>query len=435
MSRATTTPDAPIGYVLKGYPRISELFIASEIYRLEQLGLPLQIYVLKPADESTRHPVVDQISARVEYAPATDSLSRSGLPSWLYRNGGAFVAPVLRLALRHPVRVLRTVTEAARQSWRARRGGRPRTIYVKEFLQAGWLADTILRSGGVRRLHAHFAHGTTTVTWLAASLLDVPFSFTGHAKDIYLESLNPAGLLARKMNAATAVVTCTGANVDHLRSLVPEVPVHLAYHGLNAEFSALIAEAPPATPPSRARLVSVGRLVRKKGFDVLLEAVALLRDRGLDLEVVIAGEDGNEVNAVRRLVSTLGLEASVTFLGPLSQAELLREYRRSSLFALACRVGEDGDRDGIPNVLVEAMAAGLPVVSTTISGIPELITDEETGLLVPPEDPQALADAIDRLTTDVDLRQRLAVAAQKRVAEDFDGSVLASRMAELLVAR
>jgi glycosyltransferase involved in cell wall biosynthesis len=435
MSRHATPPDAPIGYVLKGYPRISELFIASEIYRLEQLGLPLQIYVLKPADERTTHPVVDRISAPVSYAPATDSLSRSGLPSWLYRNGGAFVAPMLRQALRHPVRMLRTVSHAARQSWRARRGARPRKIYVKEFLQACWLADTVRRGGGVRRLHAHFAHGTTTVTWLAATLLDVPFSFTGHAKDLYLESLNPAGLLARKMKAATAVVTCTGANVDHLRSLAPDVPVTLAYHGLNAEFSSLIAQAPPATEPVRARLVSVGRLVRKKGFDVLIEAVALLRDRNVHLDVVIAGEEGSEANAVRRLVSSLGLDASVTFLGPLSQARLLGEYRRSTLFALACRVGDDGDRDGIPNVLVEAMAAGLPVVSTTISGIPELVTDEETGLLVPPEDPHALADAIGRLAADAALRQRLATAAEKRVAEDFDGSVLAGRLAELLVAR
>ena len=385
MSRSTTPPDAPIGYVLKGYPRISELFIASEIYRLEQLGLPLQIYVLKPADESTRHPVVDQISARVEYAPATDSLSRSGLPSWLYRNGGAFVAPVLRLALRHPVRVLRTVTEAARQSWRARRGGRPRTIYVKEFLQAGWLADTILRSGGVRRLHAHFAHGTTTVTWLAASLLDVPFSFTGHAKDIYLESLNPAGLLARKMNAATAVVTCTGANVDHLRSLVPEVPVHLAYHGLNAEFSALIAEAPPATPPSRARLVSVGRLVRKKGFDVLLEAFAIARSE-VDCRLVILGE-GPERATLLAQAERLGLAYDIDMPGFCANPFAL--MARAGAFVLSSRW------EGFPNALVEAMACGAPVIATDCpSGPHEILDGGKIAPLVPVDDADALGQAL-----------------------------------------
>lgn len=432
-------PDTPtLGYVLKGYPRISELFIASEVYRLEQLGITLGLYVLKPPDEAGQHPVVGRIKAAVSYAPATESLGRSRLLPWLRRNARPFLGPMARLARHHPVRLARAARAAGTQSLRARRGWRPRSIYVKEFLQACWLADAVTRAGGVRQLHAHFAHGTTTVAWLASMMLEVPFSFTGHAKDIYRESLNPAGLLVRKMRAARSVVTCTSANVKHLRAIAPGAPVHLAYHGLNADFSRLLAEAPPGSPGSppspgsRLRVVSVGRLVRKKGFDVLVEAIALLRAEGLDLELVIAGEEGDQSSAVRRLVTQRGLEDTVSFRGPLDQSELLGEYRRATLFALACRVDEDGDRDGIPNVLVEAMASGLAVVSTRISGIPELITDAETGLLVGPEDPLALAAAISRLATDPDLRHRLAAAGAKRVREDFDGSVLAERMARLL---
>jgi glycosyltransferase involved in cell wall biosynthesis len=377
------------------------------------------------------------------------------------------------VARRHPLRTLRAAAAAARQSVRARDGLRPRSIYLKEFLQAADVADRLLQAKDVRHLHAHFAHGTTTVTWLASMLTKLPFSFTGHAKDIYRESLNPAGLLRRKMRAASFVVTCTGANQEHLRRVEPTADVHLVYHGLNADFAALLPTArtspdrvpagataavgsdPVAVdtvPAERAweraaaaagtatlaadpdvsllRVVAVGRMVPKKGFDVLVEAVAELTTRGVGLELVIAGEDGPDVAEIRRLVAERCPDA-VQFTGPLSQCELLALYRGADVFALACRVDADGDRDGIPNVMVEAMAAGLPVVSTAVSGIPELVRNGENGLLVPPEDPGALASALLRLATDVPLRDRLAAAGRETVAERFDGDVLARRMAGL----
>src|SRR5262249_13186958 len=150
----------------------------------------------------------------------------------------------------------------------------------------------------VRHLHAHFAHGSATVTWLAATISGLPFSFTGHAKDVYSPALNPAGLLPRKIAAARFVVTCTAANREHLLAMANGTPVHLAYHGLNADFAALVAgdrqdrAATPPRPSSRPRLLGVGRLVPKKGFDTLVEACALLRERGVDLEAVIVGESG-----------------------------------------------------------------------------------------------------------------------------------------------
>ncbi len=311
---------------------------------------------------------------------------------------------------------------------------RPRSIYAKELLQAAALADQVLCASDVRRLHAHFAHGTTTVTWLASMICDVPFSFTAHAKDIYRDSLNPAGLLARKMLAADFVVTCTNANLDHLRRLAPAARVHLVYHGLNADFARLLrdGEEPSAAPAQdRFLVVSVGRLVPKKGFDVLVEAVAELRDRGLDLELVIAGEDGDEAPAIRRLVAERRMQDLVTMTGPLSQSALLDLYRRATVFALACRVVDDGDRDGIPNVMVEAMAAGVPVVSTEVSGIPELVHDGSNGLLVPPDDSSALADALHTLAKDPPTRNRLAAAGAATVSTRFDGDALARKLAAL----
>lgn len=427
-------PESPsaVGYVLKGWPRRSELFIASEIWRLEQLGVPLRLYVVRPADESDRHPVVDRIRVTPSYLPPTTSLSTAPLLPWLRNNARPFWPALGRVARRHPVRCGRAAAAAAAQAVRARRGRRPRSIYVKEFLQAVEIADRVLAEGAVRHLHAHFAHGTTTVTWLAAMLTGLPFSFTGHAKDIWRESLNPAGLLARKLGAAAFAVTCTGANAEHLRALAPTAAVHLLYHGLNSDFAALLDQAPPADRLGgpALRIAAVGRLVDKKGFDVLVEAVSRLHDDGVAVRLTIAGEDGSAAAPLRALIAARGLGGVVTVSGPLTQRELLALYRDSDVAALACRVVDDGDRDGIPNVLVEAMAAGLPVISTAVSGLPELVRDGETGLLVPPEDPAALAAALRRLT-DPALRARFATAGRALVEQEFDGDALAKQLAGL----
>jgi glycosyltransferase involved in cell wall biosynthesis len=203
------------------------------------------------------------------------------------------------------------------------------------------------------------------------------------------------------------------------------------YHGLNVEFTDLLAAAPPARPPDRPVVVSVGRFVAKKGFDVLVRAVAELRDRGTLVDLELIGESGDQDAAIHQLVADLGLGDVVTISGPATQPELLARYRQATCFALACRVDADGDRDGIPNVLVEAMASGLPVVSTTVSGIPELVRDHENGLLVAPEDPHALADALATLIAEPGLAARLAVAGAATVHDEFDGSLLAAKLAAL----
>lgn len=426
--------EGTVAYVVKGWPRLSELFIASEIWRLEQLGVRIRLHVLRPPDEEARHPVVDRVAARPVHLPPTTSLSDTALLPWLRANLRPYLPALGRVARRHPARLARAMATAGAQSVRARKGWRPRKIYVKELLQAVAVADGVARAGDVVHLHGHFAHGATTVTWLASMLCGLPFSFTGHAKDLYEGSLNPAGLLARKARAAAFVVTCTGANVAHLRAAAPGATVHLVYHGLNADFARLLPTAPAATPPARFRVVAVGRMVAKKGFDVLVDAVADLRDRGADVELVIAGEPGPESGPVGDRITAARLDGTVEVLGPLGQQELAALYRGASAFALACRVVGDGDRDGIPNVMVEAMAAGLPVVATTVSGIPELVEDGVDGLLVPPDDPAALADALWRVAKDPELAARLGAAGRRTVAERFDGDVMACRLAALFPA-
>jgi glycosyltransferase involved in cell wall biosynthesis len=423
-----------VAYLLKGYPRLSELFIASEIHRVEQAGVPLRLYVLKPPDEAPTHPVVGRIRVCPEYLPATTSLSGSFLPVWLVRNVPAFARPLVRVWARQPAGAAAAAGLALAQAWRSRRRrfGAPRKQPLKEYLQAAALADRLLTVGDVRHLHAHFAHGTTSVAWLASRMTGIPFSFTGHAKDIYAGSLNPAGLLRRKLLAARFAVTCTDSNRQHLQALAPEASVHRLYHGLNADLAELLSSPNGAGSPRHAlHVLGAGRLVEKKGFDVLLEACALLVSRGVNVTVTLAGEEGDQSHTLRRQVERLGLVARVRLCGPLSQAELLSQLRAASVFCLPCRVLQNGDRDGIPNVLVEAMASGVPVVTTPVSGIPELVSHGVNGLLVPPDDSAQLANALARLHGDADLHERLARTAEATVRERFDGETLARELAAL----
>ena len=429
------TPEPAVGYVLMGFPRLSETFIASEIHRVEQAGIPLRLFVVKPVEERERgltHPVVDAIAARPEYLPDTQSLTRP-LHRWRPRDLRPFAPALRRVARRRPRGLAAALRIAFGQALRDRRStfAGPRKIYVKELLQAIALADRVLDHPEVRHLHAHFAHGTTTVTWLAATAAGLPFSFTGHARDIYAPELNPKGWLGRKLRAARFAVTCTAANVEHLRRIEPRAEVHLVYHGLNADFARLAAtEAPAAAANGTLRVLGVGRLVAKKGFDVMVEACGVLERRGVPFEALIVGQDDKHGDEVRRRIAALGLEGDVRLPGPMGPDELSEEYRRAGVFCLPCRVLKN-DRDGIPNVLVEAMASGVPVVTTGVSGIPELVSHEANGLLVPPEDPEALADALLRLHADRELAGRLARAGTDTVRERFDGDAMGRRLAAL----
>ncbi len=413
-----------VAYILMGYPRVSETFIASEVLRVERAGLPLRLFVIKPVEERERghrHPVVGAIAAKPTYLPDPAAL-RAPLRRWRVRHVRPFMPPLRRL---RPLGLAKALAIVVPQFLRDGR----RKIYLKELLQAIALADRL--PPDVRHLHAHFAHGTTTVTWLAATMNGLPFSFTGHARDIYAGKLNRHAMLRRKLLAAKFAITCTDANVRHLKGIAPEARVHLVYHGLSADFTALLSEKHAA--PHRnghLRVLGVGRLVAKKGFDVLVDACAVLRDRGVPFDARIVGQEDAEAEALRRRIAALRLDGLVTLPGPTDPEGLLHEYRSAGALCMPCRLLPD-DRDGIPNVLVEAMAAGAPVVATNVSGIPELVRHEVNGLLVEPDAPAQLADALTRLHRDHELARRLTREARRTVQERFDGERLARDLAAL----
>ena len=419
-----------VAYILMGFPRVSETFIASEIHRVEQAGVPLRLYVIKPVEAREQghdHPVLDAIRVTPEYLPDPQGLTKP-LHLWRYRDIREFAPGLRRCVKRRPHGVARAVRTAVAQAFRDRRTrfSGPRKIYIKELIQAITLADAL--DPDVRHLHAHFAHGTTTITWLAACISGLPFSFTGHARDIYAPELNPKGWLRRKLLAARFAVTCTEANRRHLLELAPGATVHRIYHGLNAEFTRLLEAGVERPAPNGLRVLGVGRLVAKKGFDTLVDACAVLEQRGVPFDALIVGQDDKAGDALRRRIAEL--RSPVALPGPMGPEDLLGEYRRAGALCMPCRV-LPSDRDGIPNVLVEAMAAGAPVVATAVSGIPELVEHEVNGLLIEPDDPQALADALLRLHDDPELTRRLTDNARATVRERFDGDRLAHQLAAL----
>jgi glycosyltransferase involved in cell wall biosynthesis len=434
-SRSVAKSHGTVAYVLKGFPRLSETFISSEIYRMEQKGLKLRLYVIKPSEEQiAASGIVGQIKAQPVYLPATTSLSETPLYRWLRQHFKLFAVGLWRAFLWGPLAVLRAAGAAFAQAVRARRTSWswPRKVYLKEFLQAAMIADQLRQAPDVRHIHAHFCHGATTVAWLASKMSGIPFSFTAHAKDLYSPTLNPAGLLRRKMDAARFVVTCTDANRDYLQRLGSRTPVYCIYHGLNADFTSLLEQDASKRTNGHVRALAVGRLVRKKGFDVFVDACAILKQQGVSFEACIVGERGDHDKEIRQKILVHGLSDQVRLAGPLSQPDLYREYRSSTVFCLPCRVLDNGDRDGIPNVLLEAMACGLPVITTGVSGIPEAIEDGVNGLLVPPDDPESLADALLSVKRDRELADRLGTQAKSTIDMRFNAEIFADRMAQLL---
>jgi glycosyltransferase involved in cell wall biosynthesis len=437
MNAPQREPVPTVAYVMNGFPRLSETFIAHEIHQLERLGQDLRLYVVKDEREPIVHSVVAAICAPLQYLPAVTSLSGTTLASWLRDNLGAYRRAHAKVIARHPLRWAGALGSALALGWRHRARDeqgrlRLRKVFIKEFLQAGAIAADLMQRPEVRHLHGHFCHGVTTITWLASRMSGIGYSFTAHAKDIYQAELNPGRLLERKMDGARFVVTCTCANAHVLRARHPRpADVHTIYHGLDTDWFAPGA-APAGTPPL---ILAVGRHVEKKGFDQLIAACARLRDEGVAFECRIVGERGSAYAALCRQIDELALHGRVHLQGPMAQDELRAVYARAQVFALPCQVMDDGDRDGFPNVLAEAMAMGVPVVSTRISGIPELIDHGLHGLLVEPRDPVALAGALRDVLLDRSLRQRLAREGRARICERFDSRRTTVALRDLFAAQ
>ncbi|QPC87913.1 glycosyltransferase [Mesorhizobium sp. NBSH29] len=388
--------------VLKGYPRLSETFIAQELLGLERAGFDLTLIAMRHPTDKKRHPVHDEIRAAVHY-----------LPEYLYQE---------------PVRVLRALAAGI---WRKgfcktlrafcadlRRDPTPNR--VRRFGQALVLAHEWPDGGGW--LHAHFAHTPASVTRYASLLTNVSWTCSAHAKDIWT---SPDWELTEKLNAARWMVTCTRSGYEHLKTLAAQPKrVHLSYHGLDlTRFNHVESQRVPRDGTDAANpvvMLSVGRAVEKKGYDLLLRALATLPpDLHWRFEHIGGGD---ELARLKELAQSLGIRDRILWKGALAQEDVLAHYRRADIFALACRIAADGDRDGLPNVLVEASSQNLVCVSTNISGVPELLNDGENGLVVEPEDPEALAHALETLIRDPALRKNLGEAAEKRVRAEFDHS-------------
>jgi len=283
-----------------------------------------------------------------------------------------------------------------------------------DLYQAIALAEAV-RERGITHIHAHFATAATTVARLAAHLADVPYSFTAHAKDIFHESVEDADL-GRKLRDAAAVVTVSDFNLAYLRERFGENAdsVRRIYNGLDLE------QFPYAAPRGRSPMViGVGRLVEKKGFKDLIDACAILKDRGREFECEIIG-GGVLRKELDKQVASLGVGDRVQLLGPRSRDEVYRRVRRAALMAVPCVVSSNGNRDGLPTVLLETMALGTPCIATAVTGIPEIVLDDQTGLITPQHDPARLADAIERLLDDEALGERLATNARQLVEQEFD---------------
>jgi glycosyltransferase involved in cell wall biosynthesis len=395
--------------ILKGYPRISETFISNEILLLEEQGLSLHILSMRRPREAFSHTSVGRIKAAVDYLPETLLTS---LPFLLPQN--------LLLAAKQPRRYAAAMRAAFRRFLRTHR-----SATFKHLFQAGYLVNKLLPGSRITHFHAHFAHSPTSVAFFASLLSGIPFSFTAHAKDIY--TTDPVQL-REKMAHAAFVVTCTEYNRRYLTRISGNAApaIFRIYHGIDVGlFSSHHTGALPSPP---YRILTVSRITAKKGLPTVFKALGILRDRGIRFHHTLIG-DGDEREPLKKLIRGLGLEPLTRWLGTRPHDEVIRQYRQADLFVLGCEIAANGDRDGIPNVCIESMAMGVPVVATRVSAIPELIENGKTGLLVAPGDPEALADAMIRALTDADLRQEVIAAARARVSRDFHNRNLIGELA------
>ena len=399
-----------VAYLTKRFPRLSETFILDEIIGLEDAGVPLRLYAIADPREDLVQPDVARVASPVTYLRAQGPRDRARVAS-------ATIAAHARLLARDPRRYLGIVAYIARE--------RRHLSTLINFAQAGRLT-LLVEADGARHVHAAFAHGPASVAHFVHLLSDLPYSFSAHAKDIYVSSPD---LLARKIRDASFVLTCSRSAHDAITEIAgaDAAKVLLAPHGVNTE-----RFAPRPTPRDddpTLRVLCVGRLVPKKGYPVLVGAIAQLVAQGRDVACTIVGA-GPERDELADLASSLGVAPHIRFLGALATTAVAASYHEADVFVQASVVLANGDRDGIPNALLEAMASGVAVVASGVAGIPEVITPE-CGLLVAPGDPAALADALARLHDEPELRVRMGAAARRHVFDSFDRRACTQAIAPL----
>jgi colanic acid/amylovoran biosynthesis glycosyltransferase len=401
-----------IAYVVQQFPALRTTFIRREVEELGRLGVPLRVISIRrpPAGIERLEPEAESHLRSTTYLPQRPV----DIGSVLENARWAMASP--QATARN---VLMSLGEPGTLSW----GGRARMWL--QLWRAASLAQAIRSLGTCRWVHAQFADGAATTSLAAARLLEVPFSFTSHT------SFDSA-LLRQKVRDATLVASISRYDRRRLSDIAGDElleKIHVVHCGVP------IANWMFAPKPDRGattRIAAVGALDEKKGHDVLVDAAALLRDEGLRFECVIVG-GGPLEPSLRSRIASLGLGDRVTLAGPCPQKDVRRTIEECDLFVLACKRASNGDTDGVPVSLMEPMALGRPVVSTTIAGVPDLIEHGVTGLLAIPGDARSLASRI-REALEMEPAARLAMleAARRHVEREFDARREAAKMASLL---
>jgi glycosyltransferase involved in cell wall biosynthesis len=385
--------DTPhILYVGAVLPKRSETFVYREVLGLRDAGVSVSVASVHPPEQGLDDPRLDALShqAVVAYRPGLAGRLKVGVEAF-------------KQSLWRPPRGL---FETRPAYW-------PKYVYQSE---AGYALAHRLKDRGITHVHSHMAHVPTTVAMHCAEALGVPFSFTGHAADLFRDR----SALKTKLQRAAFVACISHWHRGFYDELVPrpdgEYPVVRC--GVDVE------HFKPVDAGERKGLLTVGRLVRKKGFDLLIDAMAKLEHHAT---LTIVG-DGPEHDALQQQINRLELGERVALVGAKANREVRAMMQRAQAFVLPCRVAEDGDRDGIPVVLMEAMASGLAVISGDLPTIRELVEHERTGLMVQPGGVNALAIAIDRLASDHSFVSQLAAAGRRRVVDEFSLAVNLGRL-------
>jgi glycosyltransferase involved in cell wall biosynthesis len=397
-----------VGYVVKVYPRFSETFIVTELLAREAAGADLVVFSLRPTSDARFHPEISAVRAPVVHLGKPHKLS----------DGWALMAEAQAELPWFGERFASLLPFLTR-------------VEVTDALQGINLA-LHARRHGIEHLHAHFASASGRVAHIASTLTGLPYSVTTHAKDIFYSDVDHE-VLGEVLAGASTVIAISDYNREFLLERHPHVTerIRLVRNGIDL---GRFAYRPPRAAVDVLRVAAVGRLVEKKGFDVLISAAAIARARGTAVEARIAG-DGELRSALSAQIDAAGLSDVVTLLGPQGQDEVRSLLRWADVLVAPCVVGSDGNADGLPTVLLEAMAMGVPCVSTAVTGIPEAIHPASThrpatGVLLSPGDVEGVAQALSDIARPDFPREAISRAARQLIEADFDATTQARRLAE-----
>jgi glycosyltransferase involved in cell wall biosynthesis len=385
-----------IGYVAKMYPRLSETFILNEMLELERQGTELSVFSIKKPNEGRFHPQTSDLKAEVYYL---EDLESKKWVKWLNE-----IWPYLEPYKDNFFRMFETVL--LKRDYNE----------MELFQQSVWAAGKAVELG-INHIHAHFGSMPSTVAYYIKEITGISFSFTAHAKDIFVYNMEEHHLRT-KLFAADFTITVTNYNKNFLLEENPGLDsdkIKVLYNGTKIDF---ISPVPPEKRDKNT-ILSVGRLVPKKGFDTLIEACSILKNNGSNFKCLISG-DGAEFENLNTQISKSELSDHVELLGAKTQDQVLKLMQTATLLCLPCRITGDGNRDALPTVLLEGLASGLPMISTNISGIPEIIESGNTGILVEPDDPIDLAKQIGKLLKSSELQTKFSIDGRKRAEKLFD---------------